>query len=168
MRTPASIAGHPIHAMLIVFPVGLFIFSLVCDIASMRSADPATWSVVALYTMVGGFVGALVAAVPGLIDLLSLRETVIKRTALIHMSINLTAVVLYAINIWLRTHGSENAGLPFILSIVAVAMLQPPCEAQSAVCQCAARARRLRGATAFRNYRPSRRRSIWPGRIAGG
>src|SRR5438046_9671383 len=71
MRTPASISGHPIHAMLIVFPVGLLIFSLVCDIASLRSADPNTWATVALYTMIGGFIGALAAAIPGLIDLLS-------------------------------------------------------------------------------------------------
>jgi uncharacterized membrane protein len=39
------------------------------------------------------------------------------------MSINLVAVALYAINIWLRTHGSDNSGVPFILSVVAVAML---------------------------------------------
>ena len=57
MRTPASIAGHPIHPMLITIPVGLFIFSLVCDLISMRSADPAAWMLVALYTMVGGFIG---------------------------------------------------------------------------------------------------------------
>ena len=123
MRTPASIAGHPIHAMLIVFPVGLLIFSLVCDIASLRSADPATWATVALYTMTGGFIGALAAAIPGLIDLLSLTDPAIRKTALIHMSINLVAVALYAINIWLRTHGSGNTGTPLILSIVAVGML---------------------------------------------
>ncbi len=74
MRTPASIAGHPLHAMLIVFPVGLLIFSLICDLCSLGSANPATWATVALYTMVGGFIGALVAAVPGLIDLLSLTD----------------------------------------------------------------------------------------------
>jgi len=66
MRTPASVAGHPIHAMLIVFPVGLFIFSLVCDLISLRSADPATWATVALYTMVpkaaGGYLFSAHAA----------------------------------------------------------------------------------------------------------
>ena len=56
MRTPASIGGHPIHAMLIVFPVGLLIFSLICDLISLRSADPTTWATVAFYTMVGGFI----------------------------------------------------------------------------------------------------------------
>src|SRR3569833_1686356 len=65
MRTPASIAGHPLHPMLIVFPVGLLVFSLICDLASFFFDNPTTWATVALYTMIGGFVGALVAAGPG-------------------------------------------------------------------------------------------------------
>lgn len=123
MRTPASIGGHPIHAMLIVFPVGLFIFSLICDFISTRSADPATWALVALYTMVGGFIGALAAAIPGLIDLLSLADKAIKKTAITHMSINLLAVALYAVNIWVRVNSNTNTGTPLLLSIVGVALL---------------------------------------------
>jgi uncharacterized membrane protein len=123
MRTPASIAGHPIHPMLIVFPVGLLIFSLICDVISKRSADPTTWALVAFYTMVGGFIGALVAAVPGLIDLLSLADKAIKKTAVTHMSINLIAVALYAVNIWLRASATTNTGTPFLLSVVGVALL---------------------------------------------
>jgi uncharacterized membrane protein len=123
MRTPASIAGHPIHPMLITIPIGLFIFSLVCDLISMRSADPATWTLVALYTMVGGFIGALAAAVPGLIDLLSLSDAAIKKTAITHMSINLVVVALYAINIWLRLDSKTNVGTPLVLSVIAVSLL---------------------------------------------
>ena len=51
MRTPASIAGHPIHPMLVPIPIGLWIFSLVCDlIHAAGSANPA-WSTVALARM---------------------------------------------------------------------------------------------------------------------
>jgi uncharacterized membrane protein len=123
MRTPASIAGHPIHPMLIVFPVGLLIFSLICDLISLRSPDPQTWATVALYTMVGGFVGALAAAVPGFIDLMSLTDALVKKIALLHMSLNLVAVTLYAINIWLRIDSGVNRGAPLLLSVIAVAML---------------------------------------------
>lgn len=123
MRTPASIAGHPIHAMLIVFPVGLFIFSLVCDLISTQSADPAKGALVALYTMVGGFIGALAAAIPGLIDLLSLADKAIKKTAITHMSINLVVVALYAVNIWMRMSSNTNTGTPLLLSVIAVALL---------------------------------------------
>ena len=123
MRTPASISGHPIHAMLIVFPVGLFIFSLICDICSTQNANTATWALVAFYTMVGGFIGALAAAIPGLIDLLSLADKAIKKTAITHMSINLVAVALYAVNIWMRMNSNTNTGTPLLLSVIAVALL---------------------------------------------
>jgi hypothetical protein len=70
MRTPASIFTHPIHPMLIVFPIGLWIFSLACDLIRLAGASGDAWSIVALFSMVGGFIGALCAAVPGFIDLL--------------------------------------------------------------------------------------------------
>jgi uncharacterized membrane protein len=109
--------------MLIVFPVGLLIFSLICDLVSTRSADPTTWTLVAFYTMVGGFIGALVAAVPGLIDLLSLADKAIKKTAITHMSINLVVVALYAMNIWLRASATTSTGTHLLLSVVGVGLL---------------------------------------------
>ena len=122
MRTPANIAGHPIHPMLVTIPIGLWIFSLVADLVALRSANAATWSTVALYCMVGGVVGALVAAVPGLIDLVSLKDRPVQKTAVIHMSINLAVVVLYAINAWTRINHSVTGGVSLALSVLGVAM----------------------------------------------
>ena len=125
MRTPASIAGHPIHPMLVPLAIGLWIFSLVCDIAfAFGTGDPA-WKTVALYTAVGGVVGALAAAVPGLIDLLSLPPA-IRRTGVIHMTINLAVVALFAIGSWLRVSSTGTPlpfGTPVLLSIAGVALL---------------------------------------------
>src|SRR5438105_4770264 len=101
MRTPASIAKHPIHPMLVPLPIGLWIFSLVCDLIYVFGWGGETFRTVAFYTMVGGVVGALLAAIPGLIDMLSL-PTGPKRTAIIHMSLNLTVVALFVINIVMR------------------------------------------------------------------
>jgi uncharacterized membrane protein len=123
MRTPASIANHPLHPMLIVFPVGLWIFSLLCDLVALGSSAADTWRTVALYTMAGGFVGALLAALPGLVDLLSLRSPTTRRIGVIHMSINLIVVALYAVNLWLRTGGGDGGSLPLWLSIVSVGLL---------------------------------------------
>ena len=123
MRTPASIAGHPIHPMLITFPIGLLVFSLICDLIALRSANVETWTTVALYTMIGGFIGALAAAIPGTIDFLSLTEPRVKKIALLHMALNLVAVTLYAVNIWLRVNGVESRGTPLLLSVVAVGIL---------------------------------------------
>jgi uncharacterized membrane protein len=123
MRTPANIAGHPIHPMLVTIPIGLWIFSLVIDLVALRSADPQTWEQVAFYALVGGVIGALAAAIPGLIDLLSLKDREIKQTALFHMGINLTVVVLYLINAWLRRGSEAAGGTPLALSIIAIALL---------------------------------------------
>lgn len=123
MRTPANIKGHPIHPMLVTIPIGLWIFSLVTDLVGLRSAAPGTWHLVALYAMVGGIAGALAAALPGLVDLLSIQDRAIKRTGIAHMSLNLTIVALYAVNAWLRWSGAAVAGLPLALSLIAIAML---------------------------------------------
>lgn len=122
MRTPASIAGHPIHPMLVAIPIGLWIFSLVCDLARVAgSADPA-WGTVAFYTMAGGIAGALLAALPGFVDLLSLPPRP-RKTAIAHMLINLTVVALYAVNLWLRWSNPVDLELPFWLSLVGIALL---------------------------------------------
>ena len=121
MRTPASIAGHPIHPMLVPLAIGLFIFSFVCDLFLVSGREGA-WATVALYTMVGGIAGALLAAVPGLIDLLSLPEGP-RRTAIIHMAINLTVVALFVVNAWMRMRGADPRGTPIVLSGVALVLL---------------------------------------------
>ena len=122
MRTPASISGHPIHPMLVTLPIGLWIFSLVCDLFFVFGSGAPVWNTVALYTMAGGIVGALLAAVPGFIDMLSLQSE-LRKTALIHMAINLTVVALYAVNLWLRISTPENLKGPIWLSAAAVGLL---------------------------------------------
>jgi uncharacterized membrane protein len=123
MRTPAQIAGHPIHPMLVTLPIGMWVFSLVADFIALRSGAPEMWHAAALYTMIGGIIGALAAAVFGLVDLLSLKDPAIKSTAIKHMSLNLVIVVLYVINAWMRTHATASPNLPLWLSVIAIAML---------------------------------------------
>ena len=123
MHTPASIAKHPIHPMLVTVPIGLWVFSFVCDLAPLVfGATSANWHIVAYYTMVGGVFGALAAAIPGFIDMLSLPRA-IKRIAIVHMVINLTVVVLYCVNAWLRAGGMDPARTPFWLSLAGIVML---------------------------------------------
>jgi uncharacterized membrane protein len=111
--------------MLVPLPIGLWIFSFVCDLIFAFGSGAPVWKTVALYTMVGGIVGALLAALPGLIDLLSLPPG-LRTTAIIHMSINLTIVVLFVINAWLRIRAGDagnTATGPVWLSLIAILML---------------------------------------------
>src|SRR6185295_15598947 len=64
----ASIKKHPLHPMLVPFPIALWIFSLVCDLIVVLVLGGPVWKDVAFYTMAGGFVGALAAAAPGYLD----------------------------------------------------------------------------------------------------
>jgi uncharacterized membrane protein len=125
MRTPASIAGHPIHPMLVPIAIGGFVLSFAFDIVCWISgaAAPNTWTTVAYYTMLGGIAGALLAAVFGLIDLLSLPAGPVKSTGVRHMLLNLVVVALFAANAWLRHANPSDLKIPMGLSVVAIAML---------------------------------------------
>jgi uncharacterized membrane protein len=61
--------------------------------------------------------------VPGLIDLLSLRDPEIRRIAIIHMLINLTAVTLYGINIYVRVSYPGHFKGAFTLSVIGVGLI---------------------------------------------
>ena len=73
MSSPASIKGHPLHPILVALPIGLWIFSMVNDLIFKLGNGPV-WNDVAFYTLAGGIVGALLAALPGLIDLLAIEN----------------------------------------------------------------------------------------------
>jgi uncharacterized membrane protein len=122
MQTPASIARHPIHPMLVPIPIGLWIFSFVCDLFHAGGASAQAWTTVAFYTMAGGIIGALLAALPGLIDLLSLPEGP-RATAIKHMALNLTIVALYVINFAMRWKEPANPGGLVWLSLISLVLL---------------------------------------------
>lgn len=122
MESRTTIAGHPIHPMLVVFPIGLFVFSFVADLFWLGTGASA-WRDVAYYTMGGGILGGLAAAVPGAMDLFSLPHSKARRVGLWHMTINITVLVLFAVNFWLRSDAPvDDSGLVW-LSLIGVALL---------------------------------------------
>jgi uncharacterized membrane protein len=107
--------------MLVAFPIGLLGFSLVADILDRVTLNPS-WSTVAFYTLGGGLVGALLAAGPGLVDLVSMLDPQAKRIGISHMVTILTAVGVFAVDFLLRWTG-QTGGLPFALSILGVVLI---------------------------------------------
>jgi len=118
---------HPVHPMLVHFPIGLFILSLLLDLASL--AFPSVPNLVrdSFYAMLVGIITALFAAVPGFVDYTDIRsDHPAKRTATAHMTLNLLVVALYGINLGVRSSmlaDSKIPLLPLILSLVGTALL---------------------------------------------
>ena len=123
MSSPASFKGHPLHPIIVPLPIGLWIFSIVSDLIFKFGYGGPVWNDVAFYTLAGGIVGALIAALPGLIDLLSLENPKTKSIAVWHTVINLLAVVLYCVNLWLRMHRAPGDNLPIILSAIGIVLI---------------------------------------------
>src|SRR5947207_765002 len=123
MSSPASFKGHPLHPIIIPLPICLWIFSLISDLIFKFGYGGPVWNDVAFYSLAGGIVGALIAALPGLIDLVSLENPKTKSIAIWHMIINLLAVALYCVNFWLRMHRAPGNNLPIILSVAGVVLI---------------------------------------------
>ena len=81
MSAPASFKGHPFHPILVPLPIGLWIFSIVSDFIFKFGWGGEVWNDVAFYTLAGGIVGALIAALPGFIDLTGLQNPKTKSIA---------------------------------------------------------------------------------------
>src|SRR4051794_23451975 len=91
--------GHPLHTLLVHFPIGLLLLSFVLDLVSY--AAPATaWTRASLLVMTLGVVTAVLAAVPGLADYTSIRrDHPGRKTATTHLLLNLLIVGLYVVSV---------------------------------------------------------------------
>lgn len=123
MRAKARLFGHPIHQMLIVFPLGLLGTSLLFDIAHLVS-DNGQWALIAYWMIVAGVISGLVAAVFGFIDWLSIPSgTRAKRIGMLHGGGNVVVVLLFILS-WLMRRDDPLApeGLAVGLSALAVGL----------------------------------------------
>jgi len=102
MSTPASLKEHPIHPMLVGIPIGLWVFSIMADFTHLSGWGGAVWKDVAHYAIGAAIAGALIAAVPGFIDLTSISDKSVRRVAIFHMALNLVTIALFAASFWLR------------------------------------------------------------------
>jgi uncharacterized membrane protein len=128
MASPASIGGHPVHPMLVPFPIGLWVFSVIADLIYLWRGNPVWWNYIAFYTLLGGTLGAAAAAVPGFIDWLSLKDPKVVKVANWHARLNVIALLIYAASFYLRTTSgarlvSGSYTIPIALSLLGVVMI---------------------------------------------
>ncbi|QHS57372.1 Rieske 2Fe-2S domain-containing protein [Mucilaginibacter sp. 14171R-50] len=122
MRSKANIKGHPIHPILIPFPIAFLIGTLVFDILRVTTGNSSYWQTGG-YLEIAGIITALIAAIPGVIDYFGTvpPDSSGKKRAATHGLVNLTLVVVFAIAYTLRDDSS--VGLIIALESVGTIML---------------------------------------------
>ncbi|MFL6732268.1 MAG: DUF2231 domain-containing protein [Sphingomicrobium sp.] len=108
-HSTAKIATHPIHPMLIPFPIVCFIGTFVADIVYLRTNNGG-WATASHWLLAIGLVMAALAAVTGLTDYLGDERLRRLADALKHMLANVTAVVLELVNFLLRLNNDDFIG----------------------------------------------------------
>jgi uncharacterized membrane protein len=121
MESKAKAFGHPVHPMLVVFPLGLLATSFFFDLIRLGGGGEG-FSVAAFYMIAAGIVGGLAAAVFGLVDWLGVpRGTRAKSIGAYHGVLNVVVVGLFIVS-WGIRYGDPSAfkGGAVVLSLIAV------------------------------------------------
>lgn len=112
MESRAKLFGHPIHQMLIVFPLGLLATALVFDAVQLITGD-GFWSEISHWMIAAGVVSGLLAAPFGLIDWLAIPSgTRAKRIGAVHGAGNVVVLALYTISWLMRTAQPSAPDVP--------------------------------------------------------
>jgi len=121
VKSTASIAGHPIHPMLVTLPIGFLVAALLSDIGYLINHS-AFWAEASRWLILGGIITGVLAALFGLIDFLTIAYVRSRTAAWVHFLGNAAAIVLSIINLIIRPSGATadvpSAGV--ILSLIVV------------------------------------------------
>src|SRR5690242_7759021 len=120
-RSTASIAGHPIHPMLVPIPITCFVGTLLTDIAYVNTAN-FQWAVMSSWLLTIGLIVALIAAIAGFVDFLGDRRIRDLRVVWIHAGGNALALILAILNAFIHSRDGYNSVMPtgLILSALVV------------------------------------------------
>ncbi len=90
MASKASFGGHPIHPMIIPFPLALWTTSFIADVIFYFWRN-TTLGLISKFLLAAGCLGAVAAAIPGIIDWTAIRNSKVKRIANWHARLNVIA-----------------------------------------------------------------------------
>ncbi|MFI6261718.1 DUF2231 domain-containing protein [Micromonospora sp. NPDC051006] len=125
MESRLKVLGHPVHPMLVMFPVALLATAVLFDVID-TVGGPDVLGEVAYWNIAVGLVGGLLAAVAGTFDLLAIPTgTRAKRVALTHAAANLAVILLFAAVWAVRLNADSQAagGALIAIEVVALAIL---------------------------------------------
>ena len=124
LRSQTTLGGHPVHPMLIPFPIAFLVGAFASDLAYWGTADPF-WALASAWLIGAGFVTGALAAVFGLIDFLFIRRVRALSAAWYHFVGNAAVLLISLWNGAMRMDNAEGAVLPLgiILSAVVTVLL---------------------------------------------
>lgn len=95
MKSTAQIKGHPLHPVLVCFPIAFYLGTFVFDILAV-TMDPAFYHT-AFYLNLSAIIMAVVAAIPGLIDYVNTipPNSSAKKRGAKHGILNVSVLVLF-------------------------------------------------------------------------
>ncbi len=110
MLSKASIRSHPIHPMLVAFPIGLWVTSFIFDLIGAASHDQGYFAA-SFYMIVAGCVAAACAAIPGVIDLFGAvpASSSGRSRGYLHGSLNTIALLVFIYVAWRRGSAANVA-----------------------------------------------------------
>ncbi|HYI10905.1 MAG TPA: DUF2231 domain-containing protein [Thermoanaerobaculia bacterium] len=115
MQARVRFLGHPVHHILIVFPLGLLATSFFFDLAYMATGR-AELANVAWWLIIAGVIGGVAASIFGLIDWVAIpRGTRARRLGALHGGGNLVVAALFAASLLLRR---DEPGHPAVFAIL--------------------------------------------------
>lgn len=125
MRATARLASHPLHPILIVFPLGLWIGSWIFDVLGYFTGNNLLWAA-GFYCVIAGCVGAVLAAVAGFIDWMTVvpPRSSAKRRGLTHGVLNALVLAAFIFIAYRRGDpGRAPGGLEITISTIAIVAL---------------------------------------------
>jgi uncharacterized membrane protein len=121
-RSTMTIAKHPIHPMLVPFPIAFFALTLVMDIAYWQTSN-LTWKHFAEWLLLAGLMTGALAAIAGAIDLLSRREVRSRPPAWPHAIGNVIVMLLALVNSFVHARDGWTGVVPWGLALSAATVL---------------------------------------------
>lgn len=124
ITSSVAIAGHPIHPIIVVFPVAFLVGAAGSDIGYWLTRD-VFWARASLWLIGLGFTFGILAALVGMFDFLNIKRVRKRKAGWAHMYTNVAALIATAINLGLRLDDPATGILPIgvVLSIAVAGLL---------------------------------------------
>ncbi|MEG4023435.1 DUF2231 domain-containing protein [Microcoleus sp. S13C4] len=114
-----SVAGHPIHPIIVIFPVAFLVGAAGTDIGYWLTSDPF-WARASVWLMGVGFAAGILAAITGFLDFFKVKRVRDRSAGWLHMGGNVAVMVLTLINLVLR---QGNPAEPIVYTGLAISIV---------------------------------------------